>query len=68
MNPDLIPDGDEIQDMLTLVVITFQLMAADVHMATLMLFHQLPGHPSFINLAASKPVIHYSVFLPLANA
>ena len=59
MNPSLIPHDNVIQEVLTFVVIIFQLIAANIHMTALKFFYQLPGHPSFINLVTPMSGRHY---------
>jgi hypothetical protein len=44
MNAGLIPHDDAIYEVLSFAMSMFQMIGADVHMRTLTLFCQLPGH------------------------
>jgi len=59
MNCGLIYHNDAIKKVLSFIVITFQMKEADVHMAMLLLFCQLPEHQACTNLVDPKSVIHY---------
>ena len=59
MNRDLIYYNDTIQEVLSFTVITFQVKGADVFMAMLLLFCQLPEHQPCTNLVDHKVVIYY---------
>jgi len=59
MNRGLIYYNDAIQEVLSFIVITFQVKGADVLMSMLLLFCQLPQHQPCTNLMDPKAVIHY---------